>query len=352
MRTAIVLFNLGGPDSLDAVEPFLFNLFNDPAIIGVPGFVRPLLARLIARRRGPTAREIYAQLGGGSPLLANTREQAQALEAAIGDDKTRCFVCMRYWHPMSNQVVDEVAAYDPDLILLLPLYPQFSTTTTGSSFNDWYRSAKKANLTVPTRTICCYPTDRGFVEALASLTGEGIETAEAKSGGGPVRVLFSAHGLPQKIVDKGDPYAYQVERTAAAVADRLDLGARPSDGSAREWQVCFQSQVGPLKWIGPYTDAEIERAAAERRAVVLVPLAFVSEHSETLVELDIEYRALGDERGCPAYVRVPTVSANKAFIDGLAAVVARIGAEDAPAIMSETGGRYCPADLACCAQAG
>jgi ferrochelatase len=158
MKTAIVLMNLGGPDTQAAVEPFLANLFGDPAILDVPGFIRPFLARLIARRRALVARKIYAELGGGSPLLANTLAQARALEAALhkeagGPDETRCFIAMRYWHPLTEETVRAVADWRPDRILLLPLYPQYSTTTTGSSLRRWHEAAAKAGLRVPTKTV-------------------------------------------------------------------------------------------------------------------------------------------------------------------------------------------------------
>lgn len=337
-RTAIVLFNLGGPDGPAAVEPFLRNLFSDPAILRVPGFVRPLLARLIARRRAPIATEVYARLGGGSPLLANTEAQARALEAALADlGDRRCFVAMRYWHPFAGETAAAVKAYAPDRILLLPLYPQFSTTTTASSLADWRRAAAAVGLAAPTRTICCYPTDPGFVAALANATGEAL--AKARGQGRP-SLLFSAHGLPKKIVERGDPYAEQVGETVRAVAERLGL-------AREDYEICFQSRVGPVEWIRPYTDAEIVRAAAAGRPIVVVPVAFVSEHSETLVELDIEYRELARANGAPAYHRVPTVGTAPEFIAGLAGLVRAAFAGDR-ATRSDRGGRRCAANRACC----
>ncbi len=330
MKVAVVLFNLGGPDRPDAVEPFLYNLFSDPSIIGLPGLPRRLLARLISRRRAPVARRIYAELGGGSPLLANTEAQARALEArfAGGPDELRAFPCMRYWHPMSDEVARAVRAFGPDRIVLLPLYPQVSTTTTASSRRVWLEAAKAAGLTAPWRLVCCYPSEAGFIAAEAALVRDGL--AEAGPG---ARVLFSAHGLPKRVVAKGDPYQEQVERTAAAVAAAAGL-------APGRWVVCYQSRVGPLEWIGPATDAEIRRAGAEGMPVVVVPIAFVSEHSETLVELDIEYRRLAAETGVPRYVRVPTVGTRPEFIDGLARLVRAALAEDRP-VRSECGGRLC-----------
>jgi ferrochelatase len=312
MKTAVVLLNLGGPDRPESVEPFLRNLFSDPAILRVPGFLRGLLAWLISRRRAPVARAVYEKLGGGSPLLANTEAQAQALETALKDlGQVRCFIAMRYWHPFADEAAQEVARFAPDRIVLLPLYPQYSTTTTQSALLDWNRAAAKAGLTARAFTIRDYPTEPGFIAAVTRLTSEMLPQARAA---GPVRILFSAHGLPKKIVQAGDPYADQVGTTVGAVAARLGL-------ALEDYEVCFQSRVGPLEWIGPYTDEEIQRAAAEGKSILLVPIAFVSEHSETLVELDIEYRHLAETHGARGYFRVPTVSTAPEFITGLAELV-------------------------------
>ena len=302
MKVAIVLFNLGGPDSLEAVEPFLRNLFSDPAIIRLPSLLRRPLARFIAKRRAPKAREIYSLIGGASPILGQTEAQARALEQALGTEhEWRGYVCMRYWHPMTAAVVRSVERFAPDRIILLPLYPQFSTTTTASSFKAWNDLAR---FKVPTRTIESYPLQPGYVAASVDLVRQGL----AEAGPGPTRVLFSAHGLPESIVKAGDPYQKQVEQSAAAIARAID---------GLDWAVCYQSRVGPLKWIGPSTEEEIERAARDGCKIVLYPLAFVSEHSETLVELDIEYRHLAQEQGITTYVRVPAVGTHPAFIGGL-----------------------------------
>ncbi|CAN0481233.1 unnamed protein product, partial [Laminaria digitata] len=280
-KTAVVIYNLGGPDSPDAVRPFLKNLFSDPMILRVPAPVRWFLSWLIASRRAPIAREIYAQIGGRSPILPETEKQAAALQSALGDGY-RVFISMRYWHPFADETAREVASWEPDRIVLLPLYPQFSTTTTESFTRVWYPAAVKAGLSVPTAEICCWPDADGFVDAVA----RGTEEAIAKLPDGVrYRILFSAHGLPKKIVEAGDPYASQVERTSAAALARL---ANP----AADHVVCYQSRVGPLEWLQPYTEEEINRAGAEGIALVIVPVAFVSEHSETLVELDIEYAEL------------------------------------------------------------
>ena len=292
MKIAIILFNLGGPDSLEAVQPFLRNLFGDPAILRVPSFIRRPLASFLARRRAPTARAIYAQIGGSSPILGQTEAQARALEEALGGEhEWRGYVCMRYWHPMTEAVVRSVERFQPDRIVLLPLYPQFSTATTESSFKAWN---DLATFKVPTRMVKDYPTEPGFIAASVALLKEGL----AQAGNDPKRVLFSAHGLPERVIKAGDPYQSQVEQTAMAIADTI---------GGLDWSVCYQSRVGPLKWIGPSTDAEITRAGNDKVPVVLYPLSFVSEHSETLVELDIEYRHLAEKVGVPRYIRVPTV---------------------------------------------
>jgi ferrochelatase len=305
MKTAAVLFNLGGPDSLDAVKPFLRNLFSDPAIITLPALFRLPLASFIAGRRNAKAQKIYAQIGGASPILGQTEMQAQALQDALGSD-WRCFVCMRYWHPMTEEVVQQVRTFAPERLVLLPLYPQFSTATTGSSFAAWDNSVGR--LGVATKRVKSYPTEPGFIAASVELLKQGLAEADSR----PVRVLFSAHGLPEKIIRAGDPYQAEVEQTARAIVAEL---------GAVDWSVCYQSRVGPLKWIGPSTEAEIQRAAADRKAIVLYPLSFVSEHSETLVELDIDYKRLATEAGVPAYIRVPTVGTHPKFIEGLARLV-------------------------------
>lgn len=309
-RVAVVLMNLGGPDTPRAVGPFLVNLFSDPAIIGLAQPLRGLLARLIAWRRLAAARDIYDHLGGGSPLLANTKAQARALEDQLGDNY-RCFIAMRYWHPMTDETVATVKDWHPDEIVCLPLYPQFSTTTTASSLTVWRQEAQRQNLVCKTGNIPPYPTAPGFVAALAGLIKPVVEDA-AKSHS--VRLLLSAHGLPLKIVRAGDPYPEQIEQTARAVVEALGY---PN----LDWTVCYQSRVGPLAWLGPATDDEIRRAARDGVAVVVAPISFVSEHSETLVELDRDYRRLAETCGVPGYYRVPTVGTDPRFIAALSELV-------------------------------
>ncbi len=336
-RTAVVLFNLGGPDSPAAIQPFLNNLFNDPAIISIPWPLRPVLASVISHRRQSEAKKIYEAIGGYSPLLENTRQQAQALEAALDNDAIRVFVSMRYWHPMSEDTALEVAGFEPQRVVLLPLYPQFSTTTTASSMKEWVRSWKRHGYEVTTRAVCCWPRASGFVGSYAAA----VRSALDDTAGQPARVLFSAHGLPEKIIRGGDPYQWQVEQTAQAIVDDISR-------NSLDWTVCYQSRVGPLDWIGPSTDAEIDRAGREGSGVIVVPVAFVSEHSETLVELDIEYRQRARDAGCPFFRRIPTVSCDDTFIDGLAALVRSVLDDDRSELASGHGGRICPASFTRC----
>ena len=310
-RIAVVLFNLGGPDSQEAVRPFLFNLFRDPAILGVPAPLRIALAALISRLRAKSARANYAHMGGASPLLGETQAQAAALQANLEERletaETRVFVAMRYWNPFVADVAGQVAQWGPDEIVLLPLYPQFSTTTTGSSLKAWREAYEGRGIS---REVCCYFAQSGLVDAHVRRIRAVWEHA-----GGPenVRLLFSAHGLPERVVEGGDPYQWQVEQTCRAIAERLQW---PWD-----WKVCYQSRVGPMKWIGPLTPDAIEEACRDGVGVLLDPVAFVSEHVETLVELDRDYALLAEKLGCPVYLRALAVGVEQPFIEGLAATV-------------------------------
>lgn len=345
MKVAVILFNLGGPDGAEAVEPFLRNLFSDPAIIALPAILRLPLARFIAHRRAPVARAIYDHMGGCSTIVPETQKQARALETALGGDmQAKAFIAMRCWHPFSDGAAQAVRVFDPDKIVALPLYPQYSTTTSASSLKDWKRAAKKAGLAQPTTQICCYPDQPGFVAAVAGRIREVAGGLEPKLS---YRLLLSAHGLPKRTIAKGDPYQWQVERSAAAIAAKLDM-------PELETIVCYQSRVGPLKWIGPATDGEIRRAGADGKGVIVAPIAFVSEHSETLVELDIEYAKLAREAGVKDYRRASTVGDEPAFIAGLADLVrqAVLNQESggSAAIISSAEGRICPAQFCRCAQ--
>lgn len=334
-KTAVVLFNLGGPDGPDDVQPFLKNLFSDRAIIRAPLPVRFMLSRLISTTRAPSARENYARMGGGSPLLPETRKQASALEAELAKrgHEARCFIAMRYWKPYAADAVRDVLAWGASRVILLPLYPHFSTTTTGSSLKAW-REARGPEGVV----VCCYPDAPAFIAAHARKL---LETWEAAGRPGNVRCLLSAHGLPETVIRSGDPYQWQIERTASALKPLL-----PPDW---EVEICYQSRVGPLKWIGPATDASIEKAGQDGKAILLSPIAFVSEHIETLVELDVEYRELAHEHGVKNYMRAPALGVDAGFIGTLADLVeTSLRDEQARPVRSSCGGRICPANWRDC----
>ena len=345
-KLAVVLFNLGGPDRPEAIKPFLLNLFSDPAILRVPFFIRPLLAQIIARVRVKPATANYAILGGKSPLLELTQDQARALEVAVVRPgvEVRCFVAMRYWHPFSTEAAKQVRDWGADDVFLLPLYPHFSTTTTGSSLTAWREAAAAVGLARPVTTLCCWPRDDGYVAATAAIVRRSLTEALAVSTV-PVRLLFSAHGLPETIVQRGDPYQFQIESTVADVVAALALTA--PHGEELDWQVCYQSRATPQKWLDPSTESAIERAAHDKVAVLVVPIAFVSEHSETLVELDVEYRELAEKMGVPGYYRAPAQNSDAAFIAALAAMIDR-AIQAGPGLCSYAGQRACPANHVDC----
>ena len=334
-RVAVVLFNLGGPDRPEAIWPFLLNLFRDPAILRVPPLLRQILARIIAARRLAPAKANYALLGGCSPLLQLTTNQARALEAALPEAEVQCFIAMRYWHPFSDETARAVRAWRPDQVVLLPLYPQYSTTTTGSSLTAWREAAARMGLVANTTTICCYATDGEYVSSVGSLLRAAYDSARRSlMPDVRLRVLFSAHGLPETIVRRGDPYQWQIEQTVASVIAGWE-------DPQLDWKICYQSRATPQRWIGPSTESEIERAAHDGVAVLLVPIAFVSDHSETLVELDVDYRSLAERLGVRGYFRVPVQNANPDFISALARLV-RHARCAGPGLTNHTGARTCP----------
>ena len=312
MKKAIILFNLGGPDKLENVQPFLFNLFNDPAILNLPTLFRYPLAKLISNRRTPTAKKIYQELGGSSPILKLTKEQSEALELSLNNDdqdsEYKCFIVMRCWHPRAEDVVNDVKNFNPDEIILMPLYPQYSAATTGSSIKEWKDICKKNNLKIRTSTICCYPTDENFVLAHKEEIVKKIKNLKN------FKLIFSAHGLPEKNIKKGDPYQWQVEQSVNKIVKSLNI-------KNLDWILSYQSRVGPLKWIGPSTDDIIIENSKLEKHIVLVPIAFVSEHSETLVELDIEYKELAHKNGCKNYTRVPALGTNNNYIKAMSNLI-------------------------------
>ena len=311
MKKAVILFNLGGPDKSENIEPFLFNLFNDPAIINIPSIFRYPLAKFISKKRASVAKNIYKKIGNKSPILELTQNQAKSLENNLskkGDYK--CFVIMRCWHPRASDVIKKVREYNPEEIILLPLYPQYSASTSGSSINEWGDLCKKENYYVKTKTICCYPTENNFIASHISLIKKTLKAIK----GNNFKLIFSAHGLPRSKIKKGDPYQWQVEETVKKIMSNLE-------NENLNYIISYQSRVGPLKWIEPSTDEVIIKYSKEKKGIVIVPIAFVSEHSETLVELDIEYKKLAEKNGCCFYKRVPALGIEENFIKGLTELV-------------------------------
>jgi len=312
MKKAVILFNLGGPDKLENVGPFLFNLFNDRAILDFPGIIRYPLAKLIANKRRTMAKKIYEELGGSSPILKLTIDQSEKLEKKLNKnnslDEYKCFVVMRCWHPRATKVINEVKLFNPEEVVLLPLYPQFSASTSASSFKEWEDICKINKYEIRTSTICCYPTDNNFIKAHT------LEINKKIKGIDNFKLIFSAHGLPEKNIKKGDPYQWQVEQTVNRIVKYLNI-------EKLDWILSYQSRVGSLKWIGPSTENVIVENAKFEKQLVIVPVAFVSEHSETLVELDIEYKKLALNNGCSKYIRVPALGVNDTFIESLSNLI-------------------------------
>lgn len=348
-KVAIILFNLGGPDCKNSIRPFLLNFFMDKNIIAAPTPIRWFIANMIANRRTKNeAGESYGELGDKSPLLDNSIKQSKALDKVLnknaGDNvKYKSFICMRYWHPMAPQVVRDVRDWGADKILILPLYPQFSTTTTWSSLEQWNKAMFEAGMETPTSTICCYPNNEGFISASAQNVKQKYEQA-LNDGHENIRVLFSAHGLPEKIVKGGDPYQWQCEETASKIAEKMGI-------ENLDWQICYQSRVGPLKWIGPSLDEALDKAAMEKKSVVVFPHAFTQEHVETLVELDIEYREEAEKMGIEGYYRAETVATHPDFIDGLAKLVFKHTPKNG--VYAEGEDVLCPSHFSrCCMRCG
>lgn len=312
-KIAVILFNLGGPDQLSSVKKFLFNLFYDKAIIDLPNPFRFIIAKLISSRREKYAQEIYKKIGGKSPILEETLLQSQKLQEILnmdGNIEYKVFISMRYFHPYVSETLNSIENFNPQEIVLLPLYPQFSTTTTGSSFKEFFELINKRNITIPVKKICCYPAENQFIESQIQLIEEKILVSKDKN----IKIIFSAHGLPIKIIENGDPYQYQIELSVKKIVEKLSI-------KNLDYIISYQSRVGPLKWLEPYTDDEIIKASKNNKTIIVVPIAFVSEHSETLVELDMDYKILAETNGAKEYLRVPTVRINEKFIKSLAKLV-------------------------------
>lgn len=314
--TAVVLFQLGGPDSLDAVEPFLVNLFSDPDIIDFPfaRLARQPLARLVARTRAAKVREHYADIGGCSPILELTRRQAAALERELAPTlAAEVFIAMRYWHPSTQEVVAEIRHRPIEQLVLLPLYPQYSRVTTGSSLNEWQRQFHRAGNHIPVAVIRHFYDQPLYLEALC----ENINRTLARfPAGAEVHLVFSAHGVPEPVIREGDPYQAETEATVRLVRER---GGWPNPAV-----LCYQSKVGPGRWLGPMLDhtlAELQRAGA--RHVLVIPISFLTEHIETLHEIDHEARAQAAELGFVQFEMMPALNDSPLFIRALAELVLR-----------------------------
>ena len=319
IKSAVVLFQLGGPDSLEAVEPFLLNLFKDPDIIDFPlaFLARKPLAKLISSRRSIKVQNNYKLIGGRSPILDLTRLQASALHIRLLQRgiQAQVFIAMRYWHPMTNEIVRDIKAGGFNRLILIPLYPQFSQATTGSSLNEWNREAKKQRLNIPTKFVCCYPNHPSLVEAIV----ENMNTSLAHfSNVSPenIDLVFSAHGVPVSYIQKGDPYQLHIEETIRRGVER---GKWKSPHT-----VCFQSKVGPVQWLKPSLLDAIERLAGEgRKYLLIIPIAFVTDHIETLHEINIDARAHAMIRGVQQFELMPGLNDHPKFIECLADMVAQ-----------------------------
>lgn len=316
----VVLFQLGGPDSLEAVEPFLVNLFSDPDIIdfSFARLARPTLARLMARSRAAKVRHHYQEIGGRSPIIELTRRQAQALEQELRRSlPARVWVAMRYWHPLTEEVVREVAAAPPDELVLLPLYPQYSRVTTGSSLNEWNRRGARL-AAIPTKVVREFYQHPLYLEALA----ENINRALARfPSPASVVLVFSAHGVPLSVIESGDPYCRQTQETVELVM-RQGRWSHPH-------LLCYQSRVGPGRWTEPMLDTTLESLRASGAANVLViPVSFVTEHIETLHEIDIEAREQAARLGFEQFEMMPALNDSPKFIRALADLVLKsVGSE-------------------------
>jgi protoporphyrin/coproporphyrin ferrochelatase len=320
MKVGVVLFQLGGPDSLESIEPFLYNLFSDPDIIDFPfaRIARQPLAKLIAARRAKVVARHYSEIGGKSPLLEFTARQAAALETELRKDlDARVAIAMRYWHPLTEQAIKEMERHAPGELVLLPLYPQYSKTTTGSSVNEWRRRFVPNGWNPRIHLI---PEFHENPEYLDSVVASIKRSLEEFANAADVDMVFSAHSVPVAVVEQGDPYQRQIERTVELVWQRGRWPGRR--------HICYQSKVGASKWLSPSMHETIARLAAEgRRNVLVAPISFVSDHVETLHEIDIEHREQAHRLGIDNFRMVPGLNDSPEFIRALASMVrARIQA--------------------------
>ena len=312
-KIGVVLLNLGGPDSLEAVEPFLYNLFVDPDIINFPGsfLVRKWLAKLISSKRHPKIQEQYKQIGGKSPLKDYTLGQAKLLEEKLNEKfPARVFAAMRYWHPFTEEVLDELEKEGIKKVILLPLYPQYSMATTESSVKEWKKHLKLRDSKIEWTLVEHYYDFPPYVDACVERINQGLEKFPVEKRD-EVDILFSAHGTPMKLVRQGDPYSGHICETVTAV--------REKGGWKNPHRLCFQSKVGPQKWLTPSTPNTIDELAKNgSKMMLLVPIAFASDHLETLFEVGIEFKHLAKEAGVEQFEVTEGLNYSEKFIDALA----------------------------------
>lgn len=317
-KIGIVLFNLGGPDSSDAVKPFLFNLFNDPDIINFPlSFLfRKRLAKMISEKRSPKIIEQYSKIGGKSPLLELTRKQATALELELRKTiDCKVYIAMRYWNPFTEEAMGRMQKDNISRIVLLPLYPQYSISTTGSSMNEWKRVSKYYTYfqDIETDFVKEYYDYAPYIDTIIDSINRTLERFSETSRNSVV-LLFSAHGTPIKLVKQGDPYKHQIEETVKKVMERGNF--------TQNHFLSFQSKVGPQKWIEPKTpDAITDLASRGFKNILVIPIAFVSDHLETLYEIGIEFRHLANEKGIEQFEVMPGLNDSPLFIKALCGLV-------------------------------
>jgi protoporphyrin/coproporphyrin ferrochelatase len=347
-KTAVILFNLGGPESLEGVKPFLFNLFNDKAIISLPQPLRFLLAKLISSRREKKAQKIYASIGGKSPLLDNTLNQAHNLEKELSYfGNFKVFVSMRYAAPFASDIVNQVLDYDPEEAILLPLYPQFSTTTSGSSLMDFATKITARTKNINLKFVCCYPKDTDFIKSYALLVKQTLFKIYNDNLDN-FCFLFSAHGLPKKVIDAGDPYVFQVEASTKAVVENLSQLLNVTTNEI-DFKICYQSKVGPMEWTKPSLETELKKAVLNRKIPIIIPISFTSEHSETLAELDIEYKEIAKMLGAKDYLRVPALNSDGHFIHSLTEICKKISSNTEDKCFSgQNVERICPKTFSKC----
>jgi len=312
-KVAVILFNHGYPKSLDEIKSFLFNIFYDPAFLTVSNPMRWMMARSISKQSAPKARNIFRELEDASIISDETEKQKVKLEAhlnKISNDDFKCFIFMRYWAPLATDILGDLKDYSPDEMIMLPLYPQYSITTTGSGLIEWNKYFTKANFKTPFRVIKEYPEGDFFIDTMADMINEKLNNIDHNK----YRILLCAKAIPKKTIEAGDPYLSQVERTASALVKKIE-------NENLDVVICYQRRLGPLDQIGPTIEDQIEKAAEDNKNIIIVPISHVSECPETLVELDFQYKEVAANAGIKDYVRINTVQDNDKFIVGLADLV-------------------------------